>query len=119
MLDRDFWFSITDTACEELAKPEGFRVYVDDQTGWDSISLYMWGDVNDLHGGWPGMAPAGTQTVGGVEYTYFQFESADAGKNENLIFNNSGNGSQLADYNVTFDGTDIFLTATSEGVTSK
>lgn len=37
----------------ESPEPEhdGFCVYVDDQTGWDALTLYMWGDVNDLNGG--------------------------------------------------------------------
>ena len=38
---------------------DGYVVYVLDETGWTNLNLYMWGDVNDLNGGWPGMTPTG------------------------------------------------------------
>lgn len=100
-------------------KPEpahnGVRVYVDNQTGWEALTLYMWGDVNDLHGGWPGMEPTGTYETGGVTWTYFDMGEENMGLNENLIFNNAGGGSQLADFNFTFDR-DIYLKVTADGV---
>ena len=38
------------------------------------------------------------------------------GLNQNLIFNNGGNGVQLGDFNFTFER-DLFLTVTDSGVT--
>ena len=101
----------------EKPEPEhdGFVVYVDDQTGWDALTLYMWGDINNLNGDWPGMNPTGTWEKGGVKWTYFDMGAANTGLNENLIFNNGGNGSQLADFNFTIDR-DIYLLVTADGV---
>ena len=101
----------------ESPEPEhdGFCVYVDDQTGWDALTLYMWGDVNDLNGGWPGMEVTGTWKHDGVTWKYFDFGEENAGLNENLIFNNAGGGSQLKDFNFTIDR-NIYLRITADGV---
>lgn len=101
----------------ESPEPEhdGFCVYVDDQTGWDALTLYMWGDVNDLNGGWPGMQVTGTWNHGGVTWKYFDFGEANSGLNENLIFNNGGAGAQLKDFNFTIDH-NIYLRITADGV---
>ena len=100
-------------------KPEpdhnGVRVYVDNQTGWDALTLYMWGDVNDLNGGWPGMQPTGQWEKDGVKWTYFDMGEENTGLNENLIFNNNGGGSQLPDFNLTLDH-DVYLRITADGV---
>ena len=105
---------------EDIVLPEhdGVRVYIIDQTGWDAIALYMWGDVNNFGGDWPGSQVSGTWTCKGVEYKYFEYGDDLFGLNENLIFNNNGNGTQLADYNVTFaaDVKDYFLLVTVDGV---
>ena len=94
---------------------DGFCIYVDDQTGWDALTLYMWGDVNNLNGGWPGMSVTGTWNHDGVNWKYFDMGAANSGLNENLIFNNGGNGVQLADFNFTIDR-NIYLRITAEGV---
>lgn len=97
---------------------EGFyRIYAVDNTGWAALRLYMWGSVNDLGGAWPGMSPAGTVTVKGQDYTYFELSVSEALDNtENLIFNN-GTGTQLPDVNnVTFgEKADLFFTVTATG----
>lgn len=93
---------------------DGYVVYVLDETGWANLYLYMWGDVNDLNGGWPGMSPTGKQKIGGTEYTYFDMGAANEKLNENLIFNN-GEGTQLADFNYTIDH-DVYLRVTTSGV---
>ncbi len=100
---------------EEEVDHDGFVVYVDDQTGWDDLTLYMWGDVNDLNGGWPGMSVTGTVKKGGITWKYFDMGDANTGLAENLIFNNGGNGVQLADFAFTIDR-DIYLRVTAEGV---
>ena len=100
---------------EEEVDHDGFVVYVDDQTGWDDLTLYMWGDVNDLNGGWPGMSVTGTVKKGGITWKYFDMGAANTALAENLIFNNGGNGVQLADFAFTIDR-NIYLRVTAEGV---
>lgn len=97
------------------------RVYIIDQTGWEAIALYQWGDENNLGGGWPGAAVTGTLDYEGTLYKYFEYdEAAVVGKSQNLIFNNNGGGIQLGDFALTFEaGTpDYFLLVTADGVTS-
>ena len=103
-----------------LPEHDGVRVYIIDQTGWDAIALYQWGDVNNFGGDWPGAQVAGSITVDGQEYKYFEYGDDIFGLSQNLIFNNNGNGTQLADYNVTFaEGVaDYFFLITSDGVSS-
>ena len=127
----DYWLVVTADGVTEGAEPgqggpsivipkhDGVWVWVDDQTGWDAIALYMWGDVNNFGGDWPGMQVAGTETIGGVEYKYFAYGEDIIGLAENLIFNNNNNGTQLADVNVTFEEgvTDYWFQATADGAT--
>ncbi len=120
-IDRDIYLRVTTSGVEEMGEPvvvphDGYAVFIVNKTGWDDITLYMWGDVNDLNGGWPGMAPTGEQTIKGVTYTYFDMGAANTGLAENLIFNNNGAGNQLADYAYTIDH-DVYLEVTSSGVT--
>lgn len=120
-IDRDVYLHVTTSGVEELGEPvvvnhDGYAVFIVNKTGWDDITLYMWGDVNDLNGGWPGMAPTGEQTIKGVTYTYFDMGEANTGLNENLIFNNAGGGTQLADFAYTIDH-DVYLEVTASGVT--
>ena len=101
-----------------LPTHNGVRVYIDDQTGWDAIALYMWGDENDFGGGWPGKAVGGTESLGGIDWKYFEYDDTIFGLAEHLIFNNNGGGTQLADYDITFEAgvADYWLTVTAEGV---
>ena len=121
LFDQDeFFFTVTAEGVTASERPsidpaKTVTIYVDNQTGWDALALYMYGDVNDLGGGWPGVQPAGTVTIAGKEFTYFELNNA-LGLTENLIFNNNGAGTQLADYNLTFEQNDYFLTVTAEGV---
>ena len=119
-IDRDIYLRITADGVEEVgAEPkvshDGFAVFVIDDTGWDALTLYMWGDINNLNGDWPGMSVTGEQTVNGQTYKYFDLGEANSGLNENLIFNNGGNGVQLADFNFTIDR-DVYLHVTDSGV---
>jgi hypothetical protein len=101
-----------------LPEHDGVRVYIIDQTGWDAIALYQWGDVNNFGGDWPGAQVTGTWTFNGQEYKYFEYGDDIFGLGQNLIFNNNNNGTQLADYNVRFeDGVqDYFFLVTADGV---
>lgn len=93
---------------------DGYAVFVVDETGWDAIAMYAWGDA-EAFGAWPGMAPTGTVDIDGVTFKYFDTGEANKGLNLNLIFNNNNGGTQLADYNCTLDK-DIYLTLTADGV---
>lgn len=114
--DSDYYFKVTANGWEAVNPnlTSTYKIYIDDQTGWEAITLYAWGDNNSMFGEWPGMAPTGTVTEGGVTYKYFEVEAA--GETENLIFNNNGGGSQLADFPVVLDR-DYWLTVTATGVT--
>lgn len=94
---------------------DGYAIFVVDQTGWDAITMYAWGDA-EAFGGWPGIAPTGSVDIDGVTFKYFDTGEANKGLNLNLIFNNNNGGTQLADYNCTLDS-DIYLTLTADGVT--
>ena len=107
-----------DPSGPSLPEHDGVRVYIIDQTGWDAIALYQWGDVNNFGGDWPGAQVTGTWTFNGQEYKYFEYGDDIFGLGQNLIFNNNNNGTQLADYNVHFDEgvTDYFFLVTADGV---
>ncbi len=108
-------FIVAGETAAEIGTVPALKVYVDDQTGWDAIAMYSWGDINDVVGGWPGAACT-TETVNGKEYKVFEIPANGFGTTCNLIFNNNGGGTQLADYNVVADR-DLYLTVTAEGVT--
>ena len=94
---------------------ETHYIYIDNQTGWDAIALYAWGD-KEFFGDWPGALPTGNKTIDGVDYIYWEFTSN--GESEYLIFNNNGAGEQAPDYNVVLDR-DYYLKVTAEEVTAK
>ena len=120
VLDKDYYLEITPEGVSEFdpdaaVKHDGYAVFVNNLTGWNELYMYMWGDVNDLNGGWPGMAPTGIQKIKGVEYTYFDLGESNTGLAENLIFNNN-DGTQLSDFAYTIDH-DVYLEITASGVT--
>ena len=88
-------------------------IFVNDQTGWDALGLYAWGD-SELFGAWPGEASVGDSIVNGINYKVFLL-NANSG-NYHLIFNNWNNGVQLPDYDIVADR-DYFFTITGAGVT--
>jgi hypothetical protein len=128
-IDHDIYLEVTATGVTEIdpstytgggdtpepTPGDTHYIYVDDQTGWDAITLYAWGD-KEFFGDWPGAQPTGTKTVDGVNYTFWEFTSA--GETEHLIFNNNGGGSQTPDFDVVLDR-DYYLTVTAAGVTPK
>ena len=133
-LDRDYYYTISDTGGEEIEDPHSYTgggivepepepepepgdtytIYVEDLTGWSSINMYSWGEVNDIFGAWPGMAPTGTTEIDGITYTYW--EITGNGEAQNLIFNDGT--SQAPDFAVTLDR-DYYLTVTATSVTEK
>ena len=111
-----YWLKVTAEGVTQIEDPTVVKVCVDDQTGWEAIALYMWGDVNNLGGGWPGILPSETEVVGEVTYKVFVIQNA-IGLSENLIFNNNGGGTQLADYALKFEKNKYYLKVTDTGVT--
>jgi hypothetical protein len=89
-------------------------IYVDDQTGWDALGLYAWGD-SELFGAWPGEASVGEVSIDKAT-TYKVFLLNTEGGNYNLIFNNWNNDKQLPDYNITADR-DFYFRIDESGVT--
>ena len=119
-IERNVYLRITADGVEEIGlepsvKHDGYAVFVYDETGWDALNLYMWGDTNNLNGDWPGMEVTGEQTINGITYKYFNMGEANTGLGENLIFSNAG-ASQLADFAYTIDH-DVYLHITTAGVT--
>ena len=119
-IERNVYLRITADGVEEIGlepsvKHDGYAVLVYDETGWDALNLYMWGDTNNLNGDWPGMEVTGEQTINGITYKYFDMGEANTGLGENLIFSNAG-ASQLADFAYTIDH-DVYLHITTAGVT--
>ena len=96
------------TYFEEEEEPDkivhdGYVIYVEDNSGWDVVTLYAWSnDSPELFGAWPGIQPAGTEVKDGVTYKYF-----DTGKaNEGLMYNficNDGGSNQFDLATVTLD----------------
>ena len=77
--------------------PGTYRIYAVNEIGWPDMALYMYGDVNNLGGGWPGIPISGTFDAGGTPLWYFDVDQAEAaGNTEHLIFNNNGGGEQIA-----------------------
>ncbi len=74
------------------------RIYVENNTSWDAVGLYAWGD-SELFGAWPGQAPIDEVEIDGVKHLVFGLDTD--GGSFNLIFNNWNNGKQLADFNIT------------------
>lgn len=121
-LDKDFYLELTPEGVVEYdpssaIEHDGYAVFVVNLTGWADADLrcYMWGTVNDLNGGWPGMAATGSVTIKGTNYLYFDMGASSEGYNENLIFSNNGE-SQLSDFAFTIDR-DIYLEISGNGVT--
>ncbi len=117
-LNRDVYILITDKSFEEVdpdAKPYyGYTVYVDDQTDWDELALYTWGDIELAS--WPGIQPTGIKEINGVTFTYFEMGEDANDANLNLIFNNNGNNIQLKDISVALNRDFYFQITASGGV---
>ena len=92
-----------------------YYIYVDDQTGWDALGLYAWGD-SELFGTWPGEASVGEVEINDSKTLYKVFLLDTEGGNYNLIFNNWNNGKQLDDYNIIANR-DYYFRIDESGVT--
>ena len=90
----DYWLTVSANGVDVAAAPSGddlpehkdvVRVYINDQTGWDVIDLYM----NDYGCGWPGKTVGDTKSLGGINWKYFEFDKDILGHAEHLVFNNA------------------------------
>ena len=119
VLDKDYYLELTPDGVVEfdpgtVIKHDGYVAYVIDNTGYDELALYAWGDA-EIFGPWPGTLPTGEQVVNGITFKYFDLGEANNGLAENLIFNNNNHNKQLADYKMTLDH-DVYLELTETGV---
>lgn len=116
-INRDVYLIITDGSFEEVdpnVSPYlGYTIYVEDNSGWDEIALYGWGDI-ELGGGWPGLQPTGTKELNGVIYTYFELGEDTNDKNINLIFNNNDGGEQFDAMQEFIVNRDVYLKITKD-----
>lgn len=116
---KDIHLVAADGALKLEGTPEptyNYYIYIEDQTGWDDFALFAWyagkSEAN-MFGSWPGKRSTETKVVSGV--TYKVFPAPDDVFPSHLIVNNGGNGTQLADYDVT-EAKDYYLVASSTGV---
>lgn len=113
VLSKEFKFN------EQEKKP--VTIYVEDKTGWDEMALYLFGEVNNLGGAWPGNQVARTEEILGVTFKVFEIPDA-FGRKEVLIFNNNGHDIQLNNYpddnGMLFDKEEYFFVVTADGVTA-
>ena len=122
-LDQDFYLELTEAGVQPYdpnatVEHNGYAVFVYNNSSWEEVALYMWGDVNDLGGGWPGMQPTGTQTINGVPYIYFDLGEENAGLyEEHLILNNNGGGKQYDDVIIFKLDRDVYFELTDKGAT--
>lgn len=97
------WAAYFETDEPDEEEHDGYVIYVEDNSGWDGLALYAWGDgLPELFGGWPGAQPMGTEVKNGITFKYFDTGEANEGLTYNLIFNNNGGGEQ-------FDATAVTL----------
>ena len=110
----DRWAAYFETPVDPGEIPhDGYVIYVDDQTGWDALAMYAWGDA-EICGAWPGMTPTGTVELNGTRWKYFDTGAANEGLTEHLIFNNNNGGVQLNDFDVVLDR-DYYVRITADG----
>jgi hypothetical protein len=67
------------------------KITYKNEAGWDTVSMYGWGDLGDF-GGWPGVP----MTKEGDVWVY-ELPVEHLGKSTSLIFNNAGAGAQTVD----------------------
>ncbi len=114
-LERDFYFRITDTNCQEVVPSDymGYIIYVEDVTSWGIQNVYGWADGGDVTPAWPGIAVTGTKEINGVVYKYIEMGEELNDKFMNLIFN--GGGAQASDMPITLNR-DYYIRVTDSGI---
>ncbi|MDE5901648.1 MAG: hypothetical protein K2H21_00340, partial [Muribaculaceae bacterium] len=88
-------------------------IFVEDNTGYDALGLYAYGD-KEIWGAWPGQAPIDTQVIEGIVYKVFGHNEASG--SYNIILNNWNRSLQLPDYPVS-GGRNYYFSASPEKLT--
>lgn len=110
-----YWAKYFEVEVEpEAIEHDGYAVFIEDNSGWDITTLYVWGDV-EIFGGWPGAQPTGTEVIDGVKYKYYDFGAANTGKTANLIFNNNGQNEQFDALSGFVIDRNVYLRITNKG----
>nr|MCR5456421.1 hypothetical protein [Bacteroidales bacterium] len=85
-------FEYSKPAEVDPSEKQGYKLYIEDLSGWEQIALYTYGQ-SEILGGWPGKTEYNTETVAGIEFKVFEIEGA--GESQTFIINNNGNGEQI------------------------
>jgi len=94
---------------ETTANKGNLTVYVDDQSGWAALNLYMWNAAGEILGNWPGTAaPAETETIGEVVYKKWAIANELLPRGLKYILND-GTGNQTDDLETRLTSTDTKL----------
>lgn len=124
IIDKDYYYKITNRNFKvvnpeypETSESYVYVVYVQDETGWDELSLYAYGS-SELFGVWPGKRFDGTTKINGVDYKYFDVTDGNSGT-YSLIFNNTDiteDGKKQVDgsYNIIINR-DYYYKITTDG----
>ena len=112
----DIYLQLTEDGYKTVIfNPESRKIFLNDTTGWDEITLHYWGG-GSAGTTWPGIDPSGTESVGGTSYTVFTLPEELDGKTINWILNNKGAGEQYDCPSITLDR-DFYFNATATGAT--
>ena len=94
--------------------PNGYHIYIENNTGWKDVALYAFKDVGgEPLGTWPGVQPTRTVKIG--DKTYYDFPINKYVFGSTLIFNNNvkEDGQQTSDYTDFATVGEYYLTASS------
>lgn len=88
------------------------KLYIDNQTGWESSYVYLHNDPVSLWpmGKWPGKAPAYTETVEGTRYEVYEIPDEADDKTVWIVFNDN-DGHSIPDTRLDLVS-DLYLKAT-------
>ena len=115
-LSDNIYLKLTATG-SQVVNPYGVprKIFVNDTTGWDDITLHYWG--SGVTGtSWPGIEATGIEVIGGVTYKVFAMPGELDGKAISWILNNKGAGIQYDCPGITLSR-DFYFNATATGAT--
>ncbi len=123
-LNRDYYLELTADGVKESTdntaveiKHDGYAIFIEDQSGWDDLTIYAWSDkLPELFGAWPGGHSTGKTVINGITYQYFDTGTANEGLQYNLIMNNNNGGKQFDLAGVTLNRHYYFSITNSQGI---
>lgn len=104
---------VTITADGYTIDTQSPKIYIQSQLGWGDYALYAWGD-EEVCGGWPGVQPAETVTIGDEQWLVFDLKISNK-LEENYIINNNGGGSQFDLVTAQKLENDLFIRVAADG----